>query len=235
VEKNDSFQTAQRRRKACFRGLRVGSCSFCGSFGDAIEPGTFEPHDRIRFERVDADLLESSEGYRLALQAALGKVPRLCLPAPPERRGVQATGSMTRGKDIFEQQGCAVCHTPPLYTNNQLTPAEGFVAPDEHRDRYDVMSVSVHTDSTSTLKTRRGTGYYKVPSLKGVWYRGPLRAQRLGSHSGRLVRSPAAKRRLHAAGDRGYGMGTRAVKGHMFGLGLSPEDRKALIAFLKTL
>jgi hypothetical protein len=22
-----------------------------------------------------------------------------------------------------------------------------------------------------TLKTRRGTGYYKVPSLKGVWYR----------------------------------------------------------------
>ena len=24
------------------------------------------------------------------------------------------------------------------------------------------------------LRTRRGTGYYRVPSLKGVWYSGPF-------------------------------------------------------------
>jgi hypothetical protein len=24
------------------------------------------------------------------------------------------------------------------------------------------------------METRRGTGYYKVPSLRGVWYRGPF-------------------------------------------------------------
>ena len=32
-----------------------------------------------------------------------------------------------------------------------------------------------------------------------------------------------------------YGTETFAVKGHIFGLDLSAEDRKALIAFLKTL
>jgi len=34
--------------------------------------------------------------------------------------------------------------------------------------------VSVGTDPDLSLKTRRGTGYYKAPSLKGVWYRGPF-------------------------------------------------------------
>ena len=34
---------------------------------------------------------------------------------------------------------------------------------------------------------------------------------------------------------RGYGVSTRAVKGHEFGLNLSPEEKTALIAFLKTL
>ena len=34
---------------------------------------------------------------------------------------------------------------------------------------------------------------------------------------------------------RGYGVKTRPVPGHEFGLKLSPPDKKALIAFLKTL
>ena len=36
-------------------------------------------------------------------------------------------------------------------------------------------------------------------------------------------------------GFRGHGVKARAVKGHEFGLDLSTQDRKALIAFLKTL
>jgi hypothetical protein len=31
--------------------------------------------------------------------------------------------------------------------------------------------MSVDTDPGLALSTRNGTGYYKVPSLKGVWYR----------------------------------------------------------------
>jgi hypothetical protein len=36
-------------------------------------------------------------------------------------------------------------------------------------------------------------------------------------------------------GFKGFGVETRPVKGHRFGLQLPPDDKKALIAFLKTL
>jgi hypothetical protein len=36
-------------------------------------------------------------------------------------------------------------------------------------------------------------------------------------------------------GFKGFGVTTRAVKGHPYGLALSSDDRAALIAFLKTL
>jgi hypothetical protein len=55
-----------------------------------------------------------------------------------------------------------------------LTLAQGFTPPPEHLQRYDILPVSVGTNPDLALKTRRGTGYYKVPSLKGVWYRGPF-------------------------------------------------------------
>jgi hypothetical protein len=37
------------------------------------------------------------------------------------------------------------------------------------------------------------------------------------------------------SGFKGYGVKTRAIKGHPFGLHLSARDKTALIAFLKTL
>jgi hypothetical protein len=36
-------------------------------------------------------------------------------------------------------------------------------------------------------------------------------------------------------GYKGYGVRTRAVRGHTYGVNLSAEDKQALIAFLKTL
>jgi hypothetical protein len=79
-----------------------------------------------------------------------------------------------RGKKIFDRDGCATCHAPPLYTNNKLTPANGFKVPEEHRRKFEILHTSVGTDPKLALKARRGTGYYKVPSLKGVGYRGPF-------------------------------------------------------------
>lgn len=140
-----------------------------------------------------------------------------------------------RGQKVFKREGCALCHTPPLYTNNKLTPADGFKSPDEHRKRYDVLPMSVGTDPRLTLMSRRGTGYYKVPSLKGLWYRGPF------EHNGSVatLEDWFDPRRLRddyvPTGFRGYGVRTRAVKGHLFGLDLSEKDRSGLIAFLKTL
>jgi hypothetical protein len=125
------------------------------------------------------------------------------------------------GKQIFERQGCADCHTAPLYTNNKLVPVDGFQPQGDGRniDRTDVMYARLGLDPRYTLQTRKGTGYYKVPSLKGLWYRGPL------GHNGAVATledwlDPARK---------------AVFPGHTFGLHLRPEERQALIAFLKTL
>lgn len=140
-----------------------------------------------------------------------------------------------RGKKVFETQGCGGCHTPPLYTNNKLTLAGTFTTPPDHRSRHDVLPVRVGTDARSAFESLRGRGYYKVPSLKGVWYRGPF------EHNGSIATledwfDPARLREDYVpTGFRGYGVKTRAVPGHQFGLTLTAADKAALIAFLKTL
>jgi hypothetical protein len=155
------------------------------------------------------------------------------LQPPPNPNIFDATAE--RGQKVFERERCSRCHTPPLYTNNMLTPALGFTVPDEDRKKYRIMDVTVGTDPFLATRTRRGTGYYKVPSLKGVWYRGPF------EHNGSVatLEDWFDPRRLSPdyvpTGYRGYGAPARAIKGHPFGLALTPEDKRALIAFLKTL
>jgi hypothetical protein len=155
------------------------------------------------------------------------------LKPPPNPNKVDRLAE--RGQEVFKNEGCAVCHTPPLYTNNKLTPAAGFTVPDDHREKFDISSVSVGTDNYLAMKTRRGTGYYKVPSLKGLWYRGPF------EHNGSVatLEDWFDPRRLSddyiPTGFRGAGVKARSVKGHAFGLDLSTQDRRALIAFLRTL
>src|SRR5262249_57236806 len=112
-----------------------------------------QPDPATRFRYSDEQL------YALALY-----VYSLEPPQNPNKRSRLSV----QGEGIFQREGCAVCHTPPLYTNNSLTPADGFEIPSEHKARYDIMPVYVGTDPEMTLKTRRGTDYYKVPSLKGV-------------------------------------------------------------------
>ncbi len=97
------------------------------------------------------------------------------------------------------------------------------------------MRVSVGTDPNLALKTRKGTGYYKVPSLKGVWYRGRY------LHDGSLTTleemfDPARLRDDYApTGFMPPGEKTRAVPGHVFGMKLNEKDRMALLAFLRSL
>ena len=139
------------------------------------------------------------------------------------------------GQKIFERERCAGCHTPPLYTNNKLTLARGFTPPPEHKRFLDIMNVSVDTDPNLALKTRKGTGYYKVPSLKGVWYRGRY------LHDGSLTTleemfdSPRLRDDFVRTGFAPLGKKMAAVEGHPFGLKLSPDERAQLIAFLRSL
>ncbi|HQR39132.1 MAG TPA: hypothetical protein PLF26_12110 [Blastocatellia bacterium] len=187
--------------------------------------GDFVPEGPVP-DPATLDRYSDEELYALALY-----VYSLKPPPNPNVFGPLAA----RGQKVFEREGCAMCHTPPLYTNNMLTPAAGFEVSDELAAQVDVMPLSVGTDPDLTLRSRRGTGFYKVPSLKGVWYRGPF------GHMGqaatleewfdpRRVRDdyvPKGFRRIDAT--RG------GIKGHEFGLDLSMADRRALIAFLRTL
>jgi hypothetical protein len=74
-----------------------------------------------------------------------------------------------------------------------------------------------------------------VPSLKGAWYRG------LYGHDGAISSleewfNPARLGEDYVPGGfKGVGVKNRAVPGHEFGLKLSADRKKALIAFLRTL
>ena len=152
-------------------------------------------------------------------------------PSNPNPR----TDVAIRGEAVFVKAGCPMCHTPPLYTNNKLTLAVGFQPGEDHPLRTDILDISVGTDPNLALKTRKGTGLYKVPSLKGVWYRG------LYGHDGAVSSledwfNPVRLRDDYIpTGFKGYGVKTRAIKGHEFGLKLSADDKAALIVFLRTL
>jgi hypothetical protein len=155
------------------------------------------------------------------------------LQPPPNPNRFDATAA--KGKKIFDREGCGGCHTPPLYTNNKLVAAGSFVPPADHAGRFSVMKERVGTDPRYALQTRKGTGYYKVPSLKGVWYRGPF------EHNGSVATledwfDPARLRDDYIpTGYAGPDGQNRSVKGHEFGLKLSADEKRSLLAFLRTL
>jgi hypothetical protein len=138
------------------------------------------------------------------------------------------------GEAVFQSTGCGNCHTPPLYSNNRLTVAEGFNPPPSLLKQADIVPVSVETDPNLALKTRKGTGLYRVPSLRMIW----LEACFL--HDGSLgtleeMFDPARLEAAFRSSNWNAATPPHAVTGHAFGLKLDPSDRSALIAFLKTL
>ena len=183
--------------------------------------GDTEPPPNARATRYSDEQLYALALYLYSLKP----------PANPNRFDAPAA----RGKKIFAREGCGACHTPPLYTNNKLIPVEGFTPSELDKQRGDILERAVGTDPRYALQTRKGTGYYKVPSLKGLWYRGPL------EHHGSVATlddwfNPDRLREDYVpTGYAGHDSAARSVKGHRFGLALSPEERKSLIAFLRTL
>jgi hypothetical protein len=168
-------------------------------------------------------------------EAQLYAIAKYVYSLKPPQNPNKPNALSKRGELIFKEQGCVTCHTPPFFTNNKLTPADGFTVPEDHYEKYDIFDISVGTDPVYTLTTRRGTGYYKVPSLRGVWYRGPF------FHNATLatLEDVLDKRRLRddyvPTAFKGVGVTTKAVRGHEFGLDLSEKDKKALVAYLRTL
>jgi hypothetical protein len=154
---------------------------------------------------------------------------------PPQNPNKSSKAILKEGSLVFTKAGCVTCHTPPLYTNNMLTPVNGFEPTNEHFMKYNIFNISVETDSVTALYSRRATGYYKVPSLRGVWFRGAF------FHNGHLTKLEEvldAKRLSNNYKPSGYlppHVKSMAVKGHPFGLNLTDKEKTALIAYLKSL
>jgi hypothetical protein len=192
---------------------------------DPMDFGThrFLPDSQRRVAYRFADEVLYAIGvYLLSLEPAKN-------PQPPPANLV------ARGQAIFRREKCHSCHPPPDYTTGKLTLARGYEPPRSHPLWNDIQRVSVGTESGLALKTRKGTGFYKIPSLRGVWYRPRL------LHDASIVSLEELfdERRLSAEYERkGWsppGVTTGAIPGLEFLTTLPADDKRALIAFLRSL
>lgn len=166
---------------------------------------------------------------------ALYAVARYIYSLQPPPNPNTPTDLSRRGEAVFARAGCGRCHPGPLYTSNMLTPASGVTPPPSGDLTGSIIPVQVGTDSRLALQSRKGTGYYRIPSLRGLWYRGPF------EHNGAVpsLEEWFDRKRLAPdylpTGARGLSHVPRAVPGHPFGLDLPADDKQALLAFLRTL
>ena len=72
----------------------------------------------------------------------------------PPRNPNPFNGKAEAGQKIFMREGCPTCHTPPLYTSNKLTLAQGFTPPKNKPASLDVLPISVYTNPDLALATR---------------------------------------------------------------------------------
>jgi hypothetical protein len=154
---------------------------------------------------------------------------------PPKNPNPPPADLVARGEQVFRRENCQSCHPAPNYTTGELTPAAGFETPSNHPNISDVRNRSVATDAGLALRTRKGTGFYKIPTLRGLWYRPRL------FHDASILTleelfdparlSPDYERK----GWSPPGVTRGPVPGLEFLTTLSADDKTALIAFLRSL
>ena len=198
------------------------------AFITGTDPMDFGPHHiltdaqrRVRFRYSD-EVLYAIGIYLMSLE--------------PARNPASGTADLiARGEQVFRREGCVNCHVPPNYTSGKLTLAQGWEPPANHPNREDIQSVSIGTDPGLALKTRKGTGFYKIPSLRGVWYRPRLLHDASVTSLEEMFDAARLSPDYEPKGWNPPGVTRRAVPGHTFGLSLNTEDRSALLAFLRSL
>lgn len=108
-------------------------------------------------------------------------------------------------------------HAAAVHKQYMLTLAPGFTPPKDKPDSLDVLAVSVRRDPELALSTRKGTGYYKVPSLKGVWYRGHYLHDRSVASLEEMFDPDRLKQTHIPGGWMPVGAKSHAIQGHEFG------------------
>ncbi|MFI5301939.1 MAG: c-type cytochrome, partial [Polyangiales bacterium] len=122
-----------------------------------------------------------------------------------------ASDAATRGEQTFQAQ-CSSCHA-----------GAGLTGPP-------TLLAVVGTDPAIGLSTDRGTGMYRVPSLRGVGTRGLL-LHDASLPSLAAMWDPTRTSAVFAGGTRGAG----AVPGHVYGLDLDDATRADLVEYLRGL
>lgn len=159
--------------------------------------------------RGTATLALRAESLFTTANGQVSRIPRVLswalavylrsLPPPPPLDAVPAPEA-EKGKAVFDSAGCSGCHVPPLYTSDQLIPLD-----------------TIGTDPAAGRSRDRGTGFYRIPSLRGVARKGPY------LHHGPFK----TLEEMFTPG--------RSEPGHTFGLELDASDRAALLAFLRSI
>ena len=190
--------------------------------GDSLtEFGSWKPPAATGLTRFSDEQIYALAQYLYSLKA----------PKNPYK----ANSFTKKGRAVFEREGCSGCHSGSGFTNEKLMAAPGFKVPEAHLKLYSIEPGSIGTDAKLAMETRRGTGYYRVPSLNGLWYRGPF------GHNGSVVELEHwfTPQRLtpefFPAGFGGLSGPQGAVPGHEFGLRLGAQDMAALLGYLRTL
>jgi cytochrome c peroxidase len=171
----------------------------------------------------DASRYDDQQLYALALYTYSLRPPANPHPAKNQTR---------RGAKVFEREGCAACHPAPLYTNNKLTLAKGFRVPPQLRKVDAILDISVGTNAGLAMETRRGTDFYKVPSLRGLWLRSLYGHEGAAASLDEWLIHPVCVR---TTSPRATTMVRVRLKAMSLGLRLNSDEKSALIAFLRTL
>ncbi len=150
--------------------------------------------------RVETVFLKSGPNGQRPPRALMWALAEYLRSLPPPPASEDPSPASERGRELFAAAGCEGCHTPPLYSSAT-------------RVRVDALE----TDAAAGLSPLRGTGYWRVPSLRGVGGNAPY------LHHGAFAT-------LEQMFDPG-----REEPGHWFGLELSAEQRADLLAFLRTI
>ena len=205
---------------------------YCGSIADVSDALTEYgegPDGHLKLENMGL-----GQGIRRTPDAMLYALALYLesLKPPPNPNPVNDLSK--HGEAVFKAQGCPGCHTAPLYTNNRLTLAAGYHPSPAIMKETGAMDISVGTDPNLAMKTRKGTGFYRIPSLRMVWLETAL------LHDGSIGNleeffNPDRLKPDFRASNWAPITKAHAVEGHTFGLDLKFDDRTALIAFLRTL
>lgn len=151
----------------------------------------------IRVETVFMTRGRVSDRPPRVLMWALAEYLRSLPPPPPV---AEVSAQSERGRLVFEAEGCADCHEPPVYSSSQRSTLD-----------------EIGTDPAAGLSRLRGTGHWRVPSLRGVGGNAPY------LHHGAF----ATLEQMFEP--------SREEPGHRYGLDLDAEGRADLLAFLRTI